>query len=170
MKKYLLTIFGEFGTPEKYTEIAIVLTPLVDSPSLKFQYGKEFLIAHFASELHRNEIYEFLEMSSYGLYDSFILNEYEEKNNIFMSEENKKHLFDLNNPEENNGKEMKLTSTDIENYPYEEDDEFVSTLMRELKKHLKPPTLDQILDKINIEGFDGLTQFERGLLENYSKN
>jgi hypothetical protein len=42
--------------------------------------------------------------------------------------------------------------------------------MRELKKHLKPPTLDQILDKISIEGFDGLTQFEKGLLENYSKN
>jgi hypothetical protein len=169
MKKYLLTIFGEFGTPEKYTEITITLTPLVDSPSLKFQYGKEFLIAHFASELHCNEIYEFLEMSSYGLYDSFILNEYEEKNNIFMSEENKKHLFELNNLEENNGKEMKLTSNNIEDYPYE-DDEFVSTLMRELKKHLKPPTLDQILDKISIEGFDGLTQFEKGLLENYSKN
>jgi len=169
MKKYLLTIFGEFGTPEKYTEIGITLTPLVDSPSFKFQYGKEFLIAHFASELNRNEIYEFLEMSSYGLYDSFILNEYEEKNNIFMSEENKKHLFELNNLEENNGKEMKLTSNNIEDYPYE-DDEFVSTLMRELKKHLKPPTLDQILDKISIEGFDGLTQFEKGLLENYSKN
>ena len=169
MKKYLLTIFGEFGTPEKYTEITITLTPLVDSPSLKFQYGKEFLIAHFASELNRNEIYEFLEMSSYGLYDSFILNEYEEKNNIFMSEENKKHLFELNNLEENNGKEMKLTSNNIEDYPYE-DDEFVSTLMSELKKQLKPPTLDQILDKISIEGFDGLTQFEKGLLENYSKN
>ena len=42
MKKYLLTIFGEFGTPEKYTEITITLTPLVDSPSFKFQYGKEF--------------------------------------------------------------------------------------------------------------------------------
>jgi hypothetical protein len=108
-------------------------------------------------------------MSSYGLYDSFILNEYEEKNNIFMSEENKKHLFELNNLEENNGKEMKLTSNNIEDYPYE-DDEFVSTLMRELKKHLKSPTLDQILDKISIEGFDGLTQFEKGLLENYSKN
>ena len=169
MKKYLLTIFGEFGTPEKYTEITITLTPLVDSPSLKFQYGKEFLIAHFASELNRNEIYEFLEMSSYGLYDSFILNEYEEKNNIFMSEENKKHLFELNNLEENNGKEMKLTSNNIEDYPYE-DDEFVSTLMSELKKQLKPPTLDQILDKMSVEGFDGLTQFEKGLLENYSKN
>lgn len=169
MKKYLLTIFGEFGTPEKYTEIGITLTPLVDSPSFKFQYGKEFLIAHFASELNRNEIYEFLEISSYGLYDSFILNEYEEKNNIFMPEENKKHLFELNNLEENNGKEMKLTSNNIEDYPYE-DDEFVSTLMRELKKHLKPPTLDQILDKISIEGFDGLTPFEKGLLENYSKN
>ena len=168
MKKYLLTIFGEFGTPEKYTEIGITLTPLVDSPSLKFQYGKEFLIAHFASELNRNEIYEFLEMSSYGLYDSFILNEYEEKNNIFMSEENKKHLFELNNLEENNGKEMKLTSNNIEDYPYE-DDEFVSTLMSELKKQLKPPTLDQILDKMSVEGFDGLTQFEKGLLENYSK-
>lgn len=168
MKKYLLTIFGEFGTPEKYTEITITLTPLVDSPSLKFQYGKEFLIAHFASELNRNEIYEFLEMSSYGLYDSFILNEYEEKNNIFMSEENKKHLFELNNLEENNGKEMKLTSNNIEDYPYE-DDEFVSTLMSELKKQLKPPTLDQILDKMSVEGFDGLTQFEKGLLENYSK-
>ena len=85
-----------------------------------------------------------------------------------MSEENKKHLFELNNLEENNGKEMKLTSNNIEDYPYE-DDEFVSTLMSELKKQLKPPTLDQIIDKMSVEGYDGLTQFEKGLLENYSK-
>ena len=92
MKKYLLTIFGEFKSDEICKEIAIALSPVVDSPNLKFQFTKGVLIFHFASEMDMSDIHEYLEITSYDLYDSFILSEYTDKVSVFMSDENKKHF------------------------------------------------------------------------------
>lgn len=172
MKKYLLTIFGDLEHYEKQQEITISLLPIVDSPSLKFQYGKEFIIAHFESELETKEIYEFLEMCSDNLYNSFILNEYDEKVSVFMSNENKEHLFNLDGSTGSSGQEMGITLNNKEEY-FEDDgeeDEFTSKIIAELKRQLKPPTLDQLLDKINEKGYNVLSNFEKGILENYSKN
>jgi hypothetical protein len=172
MKKYLLTIFGDLEHYEKQQEITITLLPIVDSPSLKFQYGKEFIIAHFESELETKEIYEFLEMCSDNLYNSFILNEYDEKVSVFMSNENKEHLFNLDGYTGASGQEMGITLNNKEEY-FEDDgeeDEFTSKIIAELKRQLKPPTLDQLLDKINEKGYNVLSNFEKGILENYSKN
>ena len=172
MKKYLLTIFGDLEIYEKQEEVVISLSPLVDSPSLKFQYGKEFMIAHFESELEPKEIYEFLEMCSENLYDSFILSEYNEKVSVFMSNENKEHLFNLNCSTGASGQEMGITINTNEDYfeDDDEEDEFTSKIIAELKRQLKPPTLDQLLDKINEKGYEVLSNFEKGLLEKYSKN
>ena len=172
MKKYLLTIFGDLEIYEKQEEVVISLSPLVDSPSLKFQYGKEFMIVHFASELEPKEIYEFLEMCSENLYDSFILSEYNEKVSVFMSNENREHLFDLDGSKGTSGQEMIITINKDEEYfeDDDEEDEFTSKIIAELKRQLKPPTLDQLLDKINEKGYDVLSNFEKGILENYSKN
>jgi hypothetical protein len=172
MKKYLLTIFGNLENYEKQEEVVISLSPLVDSPSLKFQYGKEFMITHFASELEPKEIYEFLEMCSENLYDSFILSEYNEKVSVFMSNENKGHLFNLDGSTGASGQEMIITINKDKEYfeGDEEDDEFTSKIIAELKRQLKPPTLDQLLDKINEKGYEILSNFEKGLLEKYSKN
>jgi hypothetical protein len=172
MKKYLLTIFGNLENYEKQEEVVISLSPLVDSPSLKFQYGKEFMIIHFVSELEPKEIYEFLEMCSENLYDSFILSEYNEKVSVFMSNENKEHLFNLDGSTGASGQEMIITINKDKEYfeGDEEDDEFTSKIIAELKRQLKPPTLDQLLDKINEKGYEVLSNFEKGLLEKYSKN
>lgn len=172
MKKYLLTIFGDLEHYEKQQEITITLLPIVDSPSLKFQYGKEFIITHFESELETKEIYEFLEMCSDNLYNSFILNEYDEKVSVFMSNENKEHLFNLDGSTGSSGQEMGIILNNNEEYfeDDDEEDEFTSKIIAELKRQLKPPTLDQLLDKINEKGYNVLSNFEKGILENYSKN
>jgi predicted DNA-binding protein YlxM (UPF0122 family) len=170
MKKYLLTLFGDFRNNIIYNDINIVLTPLVDSNLFKTLYSENTFISYFESELELQEIHDFLEISSYGLYDSFILTEYNEKVTIFMNDDNKNHLFGVND-KTNISKPMDILSNDnIDDYSSQDDDEFVSTIMNELKKQLKPITLDQILDKINLEGIGNLTPFEKGLLENYSKN
>jgi hypothetical protein len=41
-----------------------------------------------------------------------------------------------------------------------------------VKKNVKKPTLDQLLDKINNSenGIESLSQFEKDTLESYSKN
>jgi hypothetical protein len=171
MKKYLVTIFGDFKSDAICKEIAIALSPVVDSPNLKFQFTKGVLIFHFASEMEMNDIHEFLELTSYELYDSFILSEYTDKVSVFMTEENKKHLFNLDENGTNNGIEMVLTPKNgIQYMDEDEDDEFVALLLNEVKKHVKAPSLDQLLDKIKNEGVDSLTPFEKGTLDNYSKN
>ena len=72
MKKYLLTVFGNFEL-EQCEEIAHCLEPIVDSTHLKFQYRSGVIVFHFASEIQMADIHEFVELSSYDMYDSFIL-------------------------------------------------------------------------------------------------
>ena len=152
MKKYLLTIFGEFKSNEICEEIAIALSPVVDSPNLKFQFTKGVLIFHFASEMDMSDIHEYWEMTSYDLYESFI-------------------LFDLETNEGNDGIEMVLVPRNgVQYMDNTEDDEFVALLLNDIKKNLKPLTLDQLLDKIKNGGIESLTPFEKGTLDNYSKN
>jgi hypothetical protein len=172
MKKYLVTIFGDFKSDGICKEIAIALSPVVDSPNLKFQFTKGVLIFHFASEMDMRDIHEYLEIASYDLYESFILSEYTDKVSVFMTEENKKHLFNLDENDDNNGIEMVLTPKNGIQYmdEDEDDDEFVALLLNEVKKHVMAPSLDQLLDKIKSEGVDSLTPFEKGTLDNYSKN
>ena len=159
MKKYLVTIFGDFKSEATYNEVATLLSPLVDTPNLKFQINNGALICHFGSEMNIGEIHEFLELLSYDLYDSFILSEYTDKVSVFMSEDDKKHLFELDKDDE----------TDDQHFNYTED-EFVALLLNEVKMKVKSPTLDQLLDKIKSSGIESLTPFEKGTLEKYSKN
>jgi len=170
MKKYILTIFGDFKTNDVCSEIAINLTTIVNSPSLKYQFTKGTLIFHFASELELEDVHEFLELCAPDLYDSFILSEYTDKVSVFMSEDNKKHLFDLENNTGSDGIEMVFVPKDPEDYEEEYDDDFVALILNEVKKNLKTPTLDQLLDKIKSDGVDSLTTYEMGVLESYSKN
>jgi hypothetical protein len=87
-----------------------------------------------------------------------------------MSDENKKHLFDLETNEGNSGIEMVLAPRNGFQYIDDTEDEFVALLLNEMKKNLKPLTLDQLLDKIKNGGVESLTPFEKGTLDNYSKN
>ena len=60
MNKYLLTVFGEFETKEMCQNVALSITPIVDSPNLKFQHSKGVLLFHFSSEILKEEIYEYV--------------------------------------------------------------------------------------------------------------
>lgn len=170
MKKYLLTIFGDFKTNSGCNEIAMAFAPLVDTPNLKFQFTKGVLIFHFGSQLEIEDIHEFLELTSYGLYDSFILSEYTDKVSVFMSEENKKHLFNLDSNTDSDGIELVFVPKDPQDIEEDYEDDFVALILNEVKKNLKTPTLDQLLEKIKSDGVESLTQYEKGILESHSKN
>jgi hypothetical protein len=169
MKKYILTVFGDFKSHENCKEIAFALSPLVDSAHLKFQHIKGLLIFHFASEMEMSDIHEFLEVTSYELYDGFILSEFTDKVSVFMDEDTLQHLFDLDNVDSECENIIidKRGNARIEE-DMEEDDEFVALLLNELKGQLKQPTIDQLLDKISSQGIQSLTPYEKGILDNYS--
>jgi hypothetical protein len=100
MEKYILTVFGKFNDETSCQEFALNLEPIVDSEHLKFQYRENVLVFHFGSEFKLNDIHEFLELTSDHNFDSFILTEFNDKVSVFMSDEMKSHLFDLDNETE----------------------------------------------------------------------
>ena len=84
MKKYFLILFGDFKSEEFCKEVALTISPLVDSPQLKFQHSNGSLLFHFASEIDQNEIYEFLTVSFFELVSSFILTENTDNLSLYM--------------------------------------------------------------------------------------
>ena len=172
MNKYLLTVFGEFETKEMCKNVALSITPIVDSPNLKFQHSKGVLLFHFSSEILKEEIYEYVKGVLYGVTESFILTTITDDVSVSMPEDIYNHLFDL---ESANGKiDMKLDMTRIKNnldFMEQEEDDLVALLLEEMRENnaIKKPSLDQILDKVLTNGMESLSPFEKDTLETYSK-
>jgi hypothetical protein len=172
MKKYLLTVIGDFESEEFCQDMALSLTPVVDSANLKYQHTKGVLIFHFASEVSKSELYDYILGVFFGITETFILTEITDDLSVSMPKEVKTHLFDLENESEDIdiNIDMKHFKGNVDMFTDEEEDEdFVALLLGERGKLFKPPTLDQILDKINSKGFEALTPFEKDILDDYSK-
>ena len=113
MNKYLLTILGDFETLENCKNIALSITPVVDSPNLKFQYDKGVLIFHFSSEIPKEEIFEYVRGILYGISDSFILTPMSDDVSVSMPQDRYNHLFDLESSD--GDMDMKLNMERIKN-------------------------------------------------------
>lgn len=170
MKHYLLTVIGEIESEKMCKEIALSLSPLVDSPNLKFQHKNGVLLFHFGTEVPKDEIYDYISGVLYGTIDTFILTEMTDKVSVYMSSEMSGHLFDLENVHDDVNMRLDMNRV-VSNTDFEEelDDDFISTLLGEMSRQIPKPSLDHILDKINANGYECLTQFEKDTLENYSK-
>lgn len=172
MNKYLLTVFGEFETKEMCQNVALSITPIVDSPNLKFQHSKGVLLFHFSSEILKEEIYEYVKGVLYGVTESFILTTITDDVSVSMPKDIYNHLFDLDSA---NGEiDMKLDMTRIKNnldFMEQEEDDLVALLLEEMRENnvIKKPSLDQILDKVLTNGMESLSPFEKDTLETYSK-
>jgi hypothetical protein len=172
MNNYLLTVFGEFETKEMCQNVALSITPIVDSKNLKFQHSKGVLLFHFSSEIPKEEIYEYVKGVLYGVTESFILTTITDDVSVSMPEDIYNHLFDLDSA---NGEiDMKLDMTRIKNnldFMEQEEDDLVALLLEEMRENnvIKKPSLDQILDKVLTNGMESLSPFEKDTLETYSK-
>jgi hypothetical protein len=172
MNKYLLTILGEFKTLEICKNVALSITPIVDSPNLKFQYDKGVLIFHFSSEIPKEEIFEYVRSVLYGSTDTFILTKMSDNVSVSMPQDRYNHLFDLESSD--GDMDMKLDMNRIKNnldFMEEEEDDIVALLLEEMKDKgfFKKPSLNQILDKVLSSGIESLSSFEKETLETYSK-
>jgi len=172
MTKFLLTIIGDFHDKNICKDIALTLTPIVDSAHLKFQSSDGALIFHFASEVSQEEIHDYVQGSLFGIVDCFILSEYTDKLSVCMTKELKKHLFNLESETDNvsiiDMSDIKNNSEFMEDE--DEDEDFVALILDRVKEKVKKPSLDYLLDKITNKGMESLTQFEKDTLDLYSKN
>lgn len=180
MKKYLLTAIGNFESTNVCKDLAVAITPLVDSPQLKFQHTNGVLIFHFASKISKEDILEYLSGLFYGVTDTYILSEMSDNLSVIMPEVVKGHLFDLEKSDENIS--MKIDMERIKNnldwdftdedYDYNDEDEraIIELLMGGRNKKVVRPSLNEILDKISNGGVESLSPLEKRTLETYSKN
>jgi len=169
MKKYILILFGDFSSDEVTKEIAMDLTPLVDSPHLKFQRTTGSILFHFASEVSQEEINEYVLSMLIDKTSSFILSEYTDNMTVNFPEDVKQHLFDLEKNTEDVYINMSVGSS-LKRELSEDDDEFVALLLEQIKDRVKKPSLDFLLDKINSDGFDALSPFEKEVLKEITQN
>ena len=184
MKNYLVTLIGNFITDNNCNEMVMSVAPLVDSPNMKYQFGGGILMIHFATEVPKDEIFEYISGLIHKDSEILILTEVSDKVSVHIPYEKSGHLFDLDNPGQNNDYSIDMKgvveNTDLYN-DFDEDDidisfsnEIESQFKSKIQHWMGTPavktTLDTILDKINILGMDSLTKYELTLLQNYSNN
>lgn len=179
MKDYIVIVFGDFHDSRRVYEVMMSITPIVESENLKFNYNDLSILCHFQSAESQQDIYQFMEASLFELSQMFFISE--EKNmSYFMDDNMKKHLMDLSESESPNmvidmdkvrkGEDGLLEQDLIVNLPIVfDDDEDEEDEIKLLKSKTKEPSLDQILEKIHIYGYDSLNKKERQILNTFSK-
>ena len=175
MNYYLLSVTDDFASEGMCKEIALSISPIVDSPNLKFHYTRNQIIFSFGTETPKDEIFEYITGILHGLVEIFILTEVIDDFSISLPDDIKDHLFDLENVGEN--VTMKLDMERIKkNLDFsfddedDEDDDDIMSLIFKNKTTDPNPTLDQILDKLYSEGIDSLSSKEKNILQTYSQN
>lgn len=172
MKNYLLTVIANVENEKMVKDMALSITPIVDSANLKFQYSKGILLFYFSSEVFKEDLFEYLNGIMFGVTESFILTEITDNVSVSLPTDVKNHLFNLD--EVHDDIKMNLDMRDVKmNFGMDEDmdeDEMVALILNGTNAKVKKPTLDYILDKINTKGYESLSQYEKDTLESYSKN
>lgn len=178
MKQYLIFAYGEFEDKD-IQRITNNLSPITNGKAFKFIYSSDHIIFHFLSEHDGPFLQQFI-FESIG--EDCLMYFLVEKNNIlshFLPKDNQEYLFDLETIQDPdmivNGIDIVVDITIKEDEDliddYEEDISDIDALliMNRLKKDLRKPTLDEILDKIFDEGELSLTPYEKTILQKYSQ-
>jgi hypothetical protein len=169
MKKFILILFKEFSRKDECKDIVTVLAPIVDSKFLKFHHTKGSMIIHFESEVGQDELTPFIQGVLYGIVSTFILSEYTDRMSLVMPQDILEHLLDLENDSEGTIKFKPNSDGEYVDDDYMDND-FISLILDDIKWKIKKPSLDQILEKIKKNGIKSLSEFEKEILEEYSKN
>lgn len=164
MKNYFLILLGNFENESETKDIVVSLSPIVDSPTLKFNQTTGSLVFHFASEVSQEEMYDYIIVTVSDKCTSFFLTENTDKVSVFLPTSVSEHLLDLDK------ETLDVKWKPSKNLDEELDEEIVALLLEGIRKSRKKPTLDEILEKILSGGVNSLSQYEKEILENYSKN
>ena len=77
--------------------------------------------------------------------------------------------MDLDNDGDNVDIRIDMTGMRKNEFDDELTEDFVNFLLDEFNQEVKTPSLNEILDKINEKGIKSLSNFEKEILDNYSK-
>jgi hypothetical protein len=169
--KYILILFVANENQKKFIEnVCAYIEEFCDS-DIKYNYGNEVIILTFDSKRSIQEINKSLIETKIFKVISYVLIPHNTENNIIhLDDFATEHLLDNESQEsQNNFTNQQLDIGMI----YEA---HVGMILEELHNsfeeqvNCEPPTLDDLLDKINEKGIKSLNKNEVKLLEKYSKN
>ena len=144
--------------------LILELEKIANNKRVNEMRATESCICYFESEMDLISIHTILANKIDRLHVLVILSEVSDNMSVHMSEEIAQHLFDLESEIDE--------SYDIPGLEGEIDfsEDFAVQLLEEVRRQIKTPTLDDLLDKIKVSGVSSLSPFEKGVLETYSKN
>jgi hypothetical protein len=144
--------------------LILELEKIANNKRVNEMRATESCICYFESEMDLISIHTILANKIDRLHVLVILSEVSDNMSVHMSEEIAQHLFDLESEIDE--------SYDIPGLEGEIDfsEDFAVQLLEEVRRQIKTPTLDDLLDKIKVGGVSSLSPFEKGVLETYSKN
>ena len=181
--KYIIFIFGETDNQDKFVNLvcdSIILNINVDY--IKFFYGDTSCVYTFKSETPFDEVSKKVTEILKNINVSYFLLPYSDfEINARIDEATLEHLFGKDLDEEiPDSDEMDLVEPQtffsrldeaLENLKEgidDYDDEIDIEILPRLKKKKPIKTLDEILDQINENGLNSLTEEDKQLLEKYS--
>jgi hypothetical protein len=141
------------------------------SKEIKFMYGDLHSIFNFASDLSFDEMKDFMDIVAVDIQQfEYILIPKPRNIGSNFDEDNMKHLLSLKNKPKDKLKPVtpKLRTKDLKG-----DEPFMDLadiIMNFKRKEVCNMTLDELLDKIIIEGMESLSELEKQKLDEYSKS
>ena len=170
--KYLLFVFAKHQkSQEKFVKfIAEDISLMSDSENVNFYFGPESIIYSFSSNENFEDLKDYLDLLLGVVNIVYFMIPFEpDKMSYWLSPEIEKSLLNTDkNTEkvifdnENLLKVQKLFFDELDSKVFSYDEDIVVT------KNEKP-TLDELLDKMIDCGVNSLTQYEKELLNEYSK-
>lgn len=171
---YLLFVYynEDMKTPDVTTEnIGAELSKIMSSNQVKFMFGDKHSIYHFASDFSVDEIDDFLCLVSAEFENfNYFLTQKTKNIKSNFDQDNLLHLLTLRNTNSRKQTPPKSFEFKLDVGGGEDFARMAETLMTFLPKKGCTLTMDELLDKINDQGINSLTEDEKSKLDEYSKN
>ena len=170
---YLLFVYHneDMKNPDETTaKIGAELSKIMSSNQVKFMFGEKHSIYHFASDFSLDEIDDFLCLVSAEFEDfNYFLTQKTKNVKSNFDQDNLLHLLTLRNT--NSRKQTPPRSFEFKlDVGGDEFARIAENIMGLLPKKGCELTMDELLDKINDQGINSLTEEEKNKLDEYSKN
>jgi hypothetical protein len=171
---YVLFAFGDYTKEDQKINLIVDFVSQISTKEVKFQYGESGIIVSFATLSKSEDISDFFDDCLTKLTAMFFVFPVSDNSIMSMDGEIYEHLFD--EPDKKSGKTQTIDyglNFDFD-YKFENSDSThsIKEVFDKIFGNVTEPeiilTLDQILDKINDNGFESLTNTEKKQLEEYS--
>lgn len=177
--KYLLTIFIEHKNQELFVNsVASEISSISSKNAVKFFFGPQTAIFTFETKLSFETVKNFFDSILSDLSIVHILTPIKtDKMSYWFEKDHEQHLFGTNicrtneefsDEEQEDLREAMFGDLGLPSENYIIDKSFQEMMKKVTQITKEKPTLDDLLDKINMSGFDSLTTEEKDLLKQYS--